>query len=216
MIHFLTYSDHNYKEKQLALVESAKSHFNCIVKDRGSLEITDFYKQNKFVLDMLRGAGYWLWKPFFIYSCLCEIPDNDIVFYLDSGDSFKPSLLEDLEKIMIDRDYIFTPGVFLQKCFTKGDCFYLMGCEDDYYKNRPQLEAGIIVVRKTDAMLAFTREWLRFCQNPQILTDLPNLFSLNDPKFIDHRHDQSILTNLVQKYHLNTSEIMRDYVKCNV
>ncbi len=216
MIYFLTYSDENYRDKQEKLVSLASDRFNCISESRNNLILTYFYKKNKEILDMTRGAGYWLWKPYFIYEHLSLINDGDILFYLDSGDTFKPELLDELEPIMKDRDYIFTPGVFDQKHYTKGDCFYLMGCNSDKYKNRPQLEAGILVLRKTPKILKFVKEWLEFCRNPQILTDAPNLFLGNSLGFVDHRHDQSILTNLVERESFSTDPIMRCYVRCNV
>lgn len=216
MIHFLTYSDENYRDKQERLVNLAYDKFDCIVESRDSLTSTDFYEKNKQILDETRGAGYWLWKPYLIYEHLSLINDGDVLFYLDSGDMFKPELLSDLESIMTDRDYIFTPGAFEQKYYTKGDCFYLMGCNSDKYKNRLQLEAGILVFRKTPKILKFAKEWLEFCRNPQILTDTPNLFLENCPGFVDHRHDQSILTNLVERENFSADPIMRRYVKCNV
>lgn len=216
MIHFLTYSDGNYQEKQQKLVGLASSGFNCIAENRNNLILTEFYSRNRAILDQNRGAGYWLWKPYYIYKHLNLINDGDILFYLDSGDSFKPELFRDFESVMKDRDYILTSGAFLQKHYTKGDCFYLMGCDDSKYKNRLQLEAGILVFRKTAKTLEFVRKWLDFCRNPQIITDSPNLFLENSPGFVDHRHDQSILTNLAEMDGFSSDETMRKYVRCNV
>ena len=44
-----------------------------------------FYVMNKFVLDLPRGAGYWLWKPYIIKDALASVEDGDYVFYVDSG-----------------------------------------------------------------------------------------------------------------------------------
>ena len=44
-------------------------------------------------------------------------------------------------------------------------------------------------------------EWLRYCRDPRIITDDPNMCGRpNFIEFKDHRHDQSILTILSIKY----------------
>jgi hypothetical protein len=44
---------------------------------------------------------------------------------------------------------------------------------------------------------------MRYCRDPRVVSDQPNRCGLpNLPGFIAHRHDQSILTNLVVKHGL--------------
>src|SRR5271168_4553163 len=44
-----------------------------------------FYAEHKTVLDMRRGAGYWLWKPLMIVQTFAEMQDGDCLIYSDSG-----------------------------------------------------------------------------------------------------------------------------------
>ena len=46
-------------------------------------------------------------------------------------------------------------------------------------------------------------EWLRYARDPRVVTDIPNQLGLPDfDGFIDHRFDQSILSNLIYKLDL--------------
>ena len=65
--------------------------------------------------------------------------------------------------------------------------------------------AGFQFVKKTDFSIEFYTEALKYAQNENIITDLPNICGLpNYPEFEDHRHDQSILTNLAVKHNIKT------------
>ena len=59
-------------------------------------------------------------------------------------------------------------------------------------------------------------EWLLYCKNENILTDIDNKHGDNFDCFRDHRHDQSILTNIKVKYNLTSNDVLRNYVVCNV
>jgi hypothetical protein len=39
-----------------------------------------------------RGMGWWVWKPFLIQSVLGQLPDNDVVVYVDSTMMFERSI----------------------------------------------------------------------------------------------------------------------------
>lgn len=218
MRYFLTYSDNLFfRERQLQLSSQMKDFFFPVMETRNQLKNTIFYQKFKDILDMPRGGGYWLWKPYLISSLLEDLDYNDIILYLDCGDKVNSSIFQFIESWeSLDEDCIFTSGVSQQKDFTKGDCFHLMDCKEDRFYNRRQIEAGIILIKKTDLTVSLVKEWLKFCENPHILTDFSNLYMDNLPNFIDHRHDQSVLTNLLEKYQIPTCERLRNYITCNV
>jgi hypothetical protein len=100
-----------------------------------------------------------------------------------------------------------------------------MNCTGDEYKNTLQLEAGVQLWKKTSSSIKILEEQIKWCSDYRILTDSQNESGMaNDPGFKDHRHDQSVLTNLMVKYSLPVDTFrasspysrMRDYVKCNV
>ena len=47
-----------------------------------------FLNANRFTFSQPRGAGYWLWKPYFILRTLITLDPGDWLMYTDSGMSF--------------------------------------------------------------------------------------------------------------------------------
>jgi hypothetical protein len=211
-LHFVNYADAKYSRIQDRLNAGAKAsgQFDLVQGYwRDWLETTGYYRDHKAVLDMPRGGGYWVWKPYVLLDALTIADEDDLIIYQDCGDEFRSyeglrSLLVDL---MLTRDILLTRGtpggggVFCNGDWTKRDCFVLMGCDCKAYWNAPQVEAGIIVVKKTHWAMGFVAEWLQYCSMPQVVTDAENILGEpNLPGFRDHRHDQSILTNLAVKH----------------
>lgn len=162
--------------------------------------------ENKEILDMSVGSGYWLWKPYIILDAMKEIEDNDVVFYIDAGDEIiNIDIINKLKNHMIDLDYIvtdFSGKRYSQKITTKRDCFILMNCDEEKYHNALQIEAGTLAFKKTKFVEDFLNEWLFYCKNKNILTDIPNIHGENLEGFMYHRHDQSIISNLIIKYNM--------------
>ena len=53
------------------------------------IDIDDrFFNKNRDILSRSRGAGYWLWKPYFILKTLNAVSDGDVIFYADAGSTF--------------------------------------------------------------------------------------------------------------------------------
>jgi hypothetical protein len=77
-----------------------------------------------------------------------------------------------------------------------------MECDDERYYNAMQVDASYQVYKKTDRALQFLEEYKTFCSNDNIISDLPNITKPNLPEFIDHRHDQSILSILAAKHNI--------------
>lgn len=165
---------------------------------------TSFYRDNKNILDLPRGMGYWLWKPFIIREALNAMKDGDIVIYADSGlEIIAP--LTPLVDICSSSDPIllFGNGVFLNSTWTKRDCFVLMDCDREEYWKAPQCDAAICLFRRGEASLRFVESWLNYCCDPRIITDSPNTCGRRDlPDFAEHRHDQSVLSLLAAKNRL--------------
>ena len=61
-------------------------------------DIDDFFKQScPKHFGNPRGAGYWVWKPYFILKTLDTLQDGDVLVYCDSGAYFKDSILPYIE-----------------------------------------------------------------------------------------------------------------------
>ncbi len=207
-ITYINYSDANYQEHREFLIKHVTDNeiFDFTrTFTREWLETTDFYTQNKSILNKDRLSGYALWKPFILLKALDDVEYGDIVAYMDCGDIPLKGIKECIIEYMKDYDQYFVSQnhTGVNKWFTKRDCFYYMGCDEEKYWNSIQLEDGFLAFRKTQKNIDFLNEWLEYCRDERVVTDIPNQCGLeNFDGFIDHRHDQSIITNLQLKYNL--------------
>lgn len=224
MIHLLTYANERYHRAQSLLADSVynKGIFDQMHHLREIDLPTDFRQQYHHILSSPIGAGFCLWKPYIILQTLEKMEQNDILMYMDAADIILPEKMHLLRLFLAarmsgDTDILLTAGRFKNYQYTKRDCFVYMGCDSEQYWQGIQLEAGIIVFRKTGRVMRFVREWLDYCKDSRIITDEPNVCGKDNlPGFVDIRYDQSVLSLLAQKWEIPTYEDIREYTKCNV
>jgi hypothetical protein len=204
---YITYATgEKYLKKAENILPDVSKYFDEVLLYKKEDIIENFYVKNKKILECERGAGYWLWKPYFILKTLKNLEENDIVFYLDLGDR----LFNDIKNFIINKTSV-NEGFFLvegshnHSIWTKKDCFHLMGCDSNEYTKARQLEAGCCAFTKNDKSIKFVEEWLKFCENYDIISNESKLPNVNG--FREHRFDQSILTNLKIKHNIKTVSI---------
>ena len=166
----------------------------------------DFKRKNEEIISQPRGAGYWLWKPYVILDYLTNhCQDDEMLVYCDAGDFIAPETFDKAKEFLEAHDFMLIKSGHIAYKWTKRDCFVLMGCDSEEYWNTGQVYGGINFWKKTENSIEFLTEWLNYCKNKYILTDTPNVCGKPDfPGFTDHRHDMSILTNLVVKNKIET------------
>ena len=228
-IFFISYSstlgdqEDGLKARQTLLNKSAITIANAdeqIAWTRADIINSDFFKHNEKLLNQERGAGYWIWKPYIILQTLDKIADDDWLIYSDIGKPFRRndksrcgnSKIGNVMNVSFDAiiDYSrknngFTPGTWVphygkSKQWTKRDCFVGMDCDYPEYHNSGHVAASYSCWSNTEASRNFLAQWLQWCQVEAIISDEVNIYGKpNFDEFVDHRHDQSILTNLVIK-----------------
>jgi hypothetical protein len=83
-----------------------------------------------------------------------------------------------------------------------------MDCDRQGFEQTSQRLASFILIRKSVKSIAFFQQYLSYCSDPRILTDIQNTCDLlNYAGFRDHRHDQSVFSLLSKKLKL---EAFRD------
>ena len=178
---------------------------------------TPFYEKNKEIFTHKRGMGFWLWKPFIVAESFKKMQENDILVYCDSGVEIISSLKPVIDICNNKEDILLFQGHnMFNKQYTKRDAFVLMDCDSPQYYDAMLIQASFIVLKKTSISLKFVNEWLDYCQNINILGNLPNVCGkANLPEFIAHREDQSVLSLLQVKYKIkvyrNPSQQGNDY-----
>jgi hypothetical protein len=176
----------------------------------------NFYKKNVNHFNDKRGFGYWIWKSYFIKKFLDKAKDGDVFMYVDSGNEVMSDLtplydicLNDSKGVILFENTDGEPNgnVWTNNLWTKSDCFNLMGLKTHEYVYGRQVNASYIVFKKTEFSQKFFDCYLEVCQNYNIISDAPNVTENFNKDFIDHRHDQSILSLLSIRYKIN---IFRD------
>lgn len=215
------YTDPRY-DSQVQRVKDSLSVFDEVIHyTRDWLIQTDFYREHKKILDYERGGGYWLWKPFIILETLNRINEGDVVFYQDAGDHVRARIITAIRDHMVNHDHIvhewgFPTMYFYNRQATKRDCFILMDCDEPKYYNEKHVEAGTIAFKNTAFNRYFMGEWIKYCGMEQAVTDSENIHGENFPDFRFHRHDQSVLTNLLIKHNMERTDTIKPFIQYNV
>lgn len=219
--HFVCYSDQKFLEEQKLLANEVSSYneFDSVTCYTSKwLATTEFYSCHKNLLDEPRGAGWCAWKPYVIKTKMAEIPESDVVVYLDSADTMKPGITDFLKSVLETQDCLLLGGSEKNSSWTKRDTFIAMKCDEPKFWEARQLEAGFQSWKKCKTSEDNLQLYLEWCCNRNVVTD-EVFFQENFSDYKDHRYDQSILTNLAIKFDLPIDysfSLIRRFVTCNV
>jgi hypothetical protein len=223
----VTFATPGFKESLDRLVGSAhcSGQFEDIYIWNETLLRSDPLFRGEALIAYDRGIGFWSWKPHIILAALNDARDGDVVVYSDAGRyrggytvyrSVAPLIA------FAELNAGCLPGVLIPNYgpnshWTRRDCFVLMKCDSVHYWSHPQVQATFSVWIKNEQSLQFLREWRAYCMDIRIIGDGPNTCGLpNLPGFVDHRHDQSVLTNLVLMRRITPLVIKSRLFRCLV
>lgn len=217
--HLVSYSDERFGDKSKEYQEFLhKQHKNLVHHkyNREWLEKTEFYQENKKVLDHKTG-GLWAWKPFIIMDTLSKVNEGDFIIYCDRKDMFSPGIFNFVENILSEEECcLLLLGNNVNGHYTKRDTFILMDCDEDDYWNSKQLEAGFSIWRRCKKSFDILNEYLKYCLDYRVVSDEPSQLGEELDKFKEHKYDQSILTNIAIKEGLPVSNHeFRNYIECD-
>ena len=163
-------------------------------------------KQLEFLRNNERGFGFWAWKPVVVLSRLNEVEDGDIVVYHDCGRAFYNYKFTENIKPLVDKVINEHGGVGVafghwhHKEYTKTECFNVMGCTDSYYKDSHQAVATWHIWKKQPISFEILHTWKIWnFHHSEIITDKGADKKDQPAGYHGHRHDQSILTNIILK-----------------
>lgn len=157
-----------------------------------------------------KGFGNYFWKPFVVKKALENLEYGDYLMYADSGSFFIKSILPLIKHMEKAKKNILCFRLpLIEKQWTKRDAFILMDCDSKKYINTPQILATFFILRKSDEAIEFINSWQDNVNDNRILSDDCNVLGKpNYKEFIEHRHDQSVLSLLCKKH--NNILIERD------
>lgn len=213
----LTFAKGNFVDSQNKLNNIIKSYgdYEIINKTENDID-SSFYNENKHIFNHVKGFGYCIWKPYFILNELQKLNDDEILIYIDSTDYPTENFFIYLNNHFKLNNYLFVNRGYNHGQWTKRDCFVYMDCDYEKYYNHVQLEAGILALKNNDFNINLIKEWLFFCKDERILVDSVNVSGKNNVNnYIEHRYDQSILTNLIIKNNLESNFLNSNIIKYN-
>lgn len=186
-----------YQRRQ-ALRFGAASHQQF---DERSDEARRALAENPHVAPRDRGYGYWIWKPYVIAGALRRIAPGELLLYIDAGVAPIADLTAWMAALADAPMAFFHPQLLPMRHWTKRDCFVGMDMDDAARWNAPTLSGGLQVYRHCPEAFAFLDELRGLMRDPRLLTDQPNTLGRPDlDGFVEHRHDQSILTLLAMRH----------------
>jgi hypothetical protein len=210
-IRFVSFATDKFSESRQRL-EDSYSRFgiaNHKIYDPKDPVITRCVSENEEILSKKRGWGYWLWKYYIIEYELSNTDSNSILFYTDVGveliaDPAPLLKLSNKNPIVL----FYSNHSSLQKFWTKRDCFVILDADCPDYWEMVQLTATFQIYRNSAKAREFVAMLKTAMRDPHILTDLPNISGKDNlPGFIDHRHDQSVLSIFAKRRNI---QIFRD------
>lgn len=204
---FLSYASGSFIQARDELCQSALAVGFDEARARGPEHLDPaFVEENQDILSQSRGAGYWLWKPQIILQELMKLKKGDLLVYSDAGRSSYyqmskfPKKLADLAR---KKGFLLGPTIGQHgpmSQWTKRDAFVLLDMDRDNIYQLPPIQATWSFWTPCEDAFKFLEEWIRVCEDPRILTDMPNTQNLlNTQDFQDHRHDQSVMSLLAYK-----------------
>jgi hypothetical protein len=208
--HFITFGNQKYYNALNRICNQAKelNIFDSVFayNDKILFEYEDFQIHKEFISNNSRGFGYWIWKPFIVLKEFEKMKDGDILVYSDAGCSVKSTGVNRMKEYfdMINTNENSVIGFQLEdfhpeKRWCKADLLKFMNLDEDKYKDSRQLVGGIFVIKKNPKMIKLIEEWYEICCNYHLIDDTPSI-EKNDISFMEHRHDQSVLSLLRKKY----------------
>lgn len=199
---FMSYATGGFIEARDALCKSAKDvGFDEVIAASPEHLDHEFVRRNHDILTGPRGAGYWLWKPQIILQTARKLAPGDVLVYCDAGRSgyyrFRNFPRELVRRSLRD-EYLLGPTIGQHgpmSRWTKRDAFVLLEMDNSTIHQRLPIQATWSFWTSGVRSISFLEDWLKYCEDPRVLTDLPNTQGIpNLPDFKDHRHDQSVLS----------------------
>lgn len=206
MIASVVYSTDNFETMRKRNAKSAHSKGKAdIVFEFTPKDIdNDFKEKNKVILSNKRGAGLWLWKPYFINKVLLLINEGDYLIYSDAGSFFVNQIKHLINALELSgQDIMVFELPLISKQWTKQETFVKMGCDKNGFEERNQIMASFLLLKKTKLSEIFIKDYLTTCCDEAAIDPRQFDLTIENPKeYLQHRADQSILSILSMKYGL--------------
>ena len=149
-----------------------------------------------------RGFGYWLWRAPLILHEVNQLPDDEILIFLDAGCELNVNRnstmrLVDYCEFARRNDLMVMETKFPLEQWCKIDVLVDMSLPESLWQTG-LYEPGVMAIRKSERTISLLNDWIDWMtvDNYHYLDDSPSR-KPELPTFEEHRHDQAILTCLL-------------------
>jgi len=205
----------DYNKEVDRLFKSAEPWgLQCIKFDNDYIFNGPYYPKHKEILDKV-SFGF-AFRAIEMYETLKLCNDGDIVLFTDSNHIVQsdPSIYYDIAGKHGAFFHNHLHVDYKNGDWTRTDCLIAMGFNSPRYWNSLQMQGNIFALRKDEKGMNYAKEFLDFSLNYDCMFGR-NIYP-NSPTFREHRHDQSILSLLREKYEypyiLRNDNIWLEYV----
>ena len=212
VVHLVTFASKEYIHSSILLRHSALQNGVDKVYIYNEDDIEEHIQTHPDIYKFKKGFGCYSWQPYILLNKFNQIKNDDIIIYCDSGIIINNNISPLLELCKKYGSAFFNVGEFREKDYknkywTKKNVFHKMNCTQTKYYNAFQVMGGLQLYVKNKENFKFITELSKYCNDYEIITDIEIPEYVNDINFKEHRHNQSVLTNLVVKYN---RKIFRD------
>ena len=204
MIIFTTFTSTGY--------EAARDRILNEIKASGKFDLSYSYNENQLTPELLssptfqikKGLGHYSWKPDIIWQTMNKANEGDIIVYLDAGCSVFPC--KEWDKYF---GYLTEYDILVFRLhqrnyqWTRNNVFeHFSSIIKFNWRESFQMGANVLIVKKSTYGMSFVSEWRDYMINRlDLCGDVPkNGMLKEDPRLIENRYDQTILTALTYKY----------------
>lgn len=176
------------------------------------------------LMNYKKGGGYWIWKPYIIWKTLQDYP-NTIVVYIDAGCSISKSeewyqyfkFIEKHDTILFQYRNSFDYGwnKMWPSATTKignwtklnTQKYFDQLIKDENWHSFDKIMGGTIICKNPKN--EFISQWLNITlfKSELIVDPIGNEIGNQKEDFIEHRHDQSIITPLAYYFSKRVNNI---------
>lgn len=151
-----------------------------------------------------KGFGHYSWKPDSIWLAMQQCDEGDLIVYCDAGCTLSPSKEWKQFENILTKYSVLSFNIYQRNYhWTRKSVFeHFSDSINVDWKNGYQVGANCVIIKNDDIGRRFASEWRDYMINRlDLCGDVPDdKISLEDPRFIENRYDQTILTALSYKY----------------
>lgn len=203
MIIAISYGDDNFSQSLKYNLKTAKKYGKAdLTIAYGPSDVDKkFKKKHNDIFKCIKGAGFWLWKPYIINKTLKEVEEGDYVVYSDSGTFYRQNIALYADVMQQKGAQIYVGQVdFMEKEYSKRDAFVYIGVDAMHFENTMQYDAAFLIIKKTKFTVNVMKEWLYYSCDIRIISDNENVCGLNNyDGFIENRYDQTVMSLVLKK-----------------